>query len=87
MGKVVYTVIVRPRARKQLKKIPRQYRTKITSALRYLAHDPFSGKRLTGEHKGEYALRVWPYRIIYIIEKKRVTVFVLAIGHRQAVYK
>lgn len=41
---------------------------------------------MRGDYRGAYALRVWPYRIIYRIEKKRVTVYVLANGHRQGVY-
>ena len=87
MGRVIYTVVIKRNAEKQLRKIPQKHRKKIIAGLRYLAHDPFSGKKLTGEHQGEYTLRVWPYRIIYKVEKKKVTVFVLAIGHPQGVYK
>lgn len=84
---MIYTVVLERKAQKQLRKIPQQYQDRIIPALRYLAHDPFAGKKLRGDHKSEYTLRVWPYRIIYKIEKKTVTVFVLAIGHRQSVYQ
>lgn len=82
----MYNVVIERKAQKQLKKIPQKFQDKIIPALRYLAHDPFAGKKLHGDRKNEYALRVWPYRIIYTIDKKIVTVFVLAIGHRQGVY-
>lgn len=82
----MYKVVIERKAQKQLKKIPQEYQDRIIPALRYLAHDPFAGKKLRGSHKNEYALRVWPYRIIYTISQKTVTVFVLAIGHRQGVY-
>ena len=82
----MYKVVIRPRARKQLKKLPPKQQIRIVKALEVLAEDPFVGKKLKGDHMGEYRWAVWPYRIIYMIEKKKVTVFVLAIGHRQGIY-
>ena len=83
----MYRVILKRQAKKQLEKLGKKEQRKIKQAIDFLSADPFSGKKLTGEHKGEYTLRAWPYRIIYTIAKKKVTVFVLAIGHRQGVYK
>jgi mRNA-degrading endonuclease RelE of RelBE toxin-antitoxin system len=45
------------------------------------------GKKLQGDHKGQRSLRVWPYRIVYVVQQKVVTIAVLKIGHRQGVYK
>ena len=44
------------------------------------------GKKLKGELAGQYSLAIKPYRIVYTVEKKVVTVTVLHIGHRQGVY-
>lgn len=82
----MYTVILERPAQKQFKKIPHQYQAKILKALEYLAADPFSGKKMKGEYEDQYTLRVWPYRIIYKIDRKQIVVFVLAIGHRQGAY-
>jgi len=86
MARVTYSVVIERKAKKQLKQIPQKYQKKIKQTLMFLTVDPFAGKKLGGERKGEYSLRVWPYRIIYSIEKKKVTVYVLAIGHRQGIY-
>lgn len=82
----MYQAVLERKAQKQLNKIPLKYKKKIQHAIDYLAQDPFSGKKMHGEYQGRYTLRVWPYRVIYRIEKKKVLVIVLAISHRQAVY-
>lgn len=83
----MYRVVLRPAALRQLRKVPVEHRDRIEAAVQYLAHEPWAGKKLTGQRAGEYSLRVWPYRIIYEIRKKEVLVIVLAIGHRQGIYK
>ena len=82
----MYAVVVGKKAKKQLARLPKKDQRRINQSLIYLKHDPFSGKKLRGNHRDEYVLRVWPYLIIYTIEKKTVTVFVLTIAHRQGVY-
>ena len=55
-------------------------------ALIELAQNPDLGKKLEGELRDFYSLRVWPYRIIYQIIKNELIVFVVQIKHRQGVY-
>lgn len=81
-----YQIQVQKSAKKQLDKIPVQYRNKLEKAIDSLATDPFQGKKLEGELKGQYSIRVWPYRIIYQIYKKELIVLVIEVGHRQGVY-
>jgi addiction module RelE/StbE family toxin len=57
---------------------------KINKALAQLKIDPQAGKKLKGEFSGLWSHRVYPYRIIYRIEKN--TVQIVTIGHRQGVY-
>jgi len=54
--------------------------------LEVIQDDPFSGKQLHGPRAGQYSFRVWPYRIIYRVEKEKLLVLVIAFGHRQGVY-
>jgi len=82
----MYKLIVQPPAAKQLRKLPRAKQEKIAEVLNLLKQDPFLGKKLRGSHTGKYALRVWPYRIIYMVKKQKVTVYGLAIGHRQGIH-
>ena len=83
----MYTVVLVRKAKKQLTRLPKQDQNRVNKSLVYLRHDPFAGKKLRGEYRNSYSLRVWPYRIIYTIAKKKVTVVVLAIGHQQGVYR
>jgi mRNA interferase RelE/StbE len=79
-------VLVRSAA-KDLQKLPEPSKTRVIRALQFLTTHPYEGKALKGELAGSYSLRVWPYRIIYSIEKEKLLVSVVAIGHRQGIYK
>ena len=83
---MVYQIQVQRSARKQLDKIPIIYRAKLEKAIDALALDPLQGKKLEGELKGQYSIRVWPYRIIYQIYKKELIIVIIEVGHRQGVY-
>ena len=84
---MVYQIKLKQKAKKQLSKLPDKEFYRITETINQLAIDPYKGKKLKGEHKGQYSLRVWPYRIIYEIYKSFLIVVILRIGHRQGVYK
>ena len=79
-------VIVTPRAEKHLLKVPKTERKKIQKKLLLLKVNPFIGKKLSGEFKGKYSLKVWPYRIIYWINDKKKVIYVISILHRQGAY-
>ena len=65
----------------------REHFKRIDIALESLKKDPFQGKPLKFELKGQFSLRVGFYRIVYTIERKQILVIVLDIGHRRDVYK
>lgn len=81
--KITYT----PQALKNLKKIPQKWQNKITRSINTLGKNPYEGKKLHGELTGIFSLRVWPYRVLYIIKKQEITIIILDIGHRQHIYK
>lgn len=83
----MFDVQIKSKALKQLHKLERKHQKRITTSIDQLATDPFLGKRLEGNLVGYWSIRVWPYRIIYTIEKKIVTVTIIAIGDRKDVYK
>ncbi len=83
---MVYIVRIKPSAKKELDRIPEQYGKRVRAALLWLTENPFVGKKLHGEYEGYYTLRVWPYRIIYVIERNELIITVIRIGHRQGVY-
>ena len=83
---MAYTVVVPKRVQKRLNKIDSRYRKKINLALLALAGDPFIGKKLEGDHRGQWSISVWPYRIVYEIYDRKLIVLVIRVGHRQGVY-
>jgi len=82
-----FQVSLKPRAEKGLGKLPKNYKEKILTALLILSENPYAGKKLEGEYKDCYSLRIWPYRIIYQVYQKKLLIIVIAIGHRQGSYK
>lgn len=72
----------------QLAKIPRNIRNSILDAIdERLTKYPEMFKPLRGDLIGYYRLRVGKYRVIYKIEKEIVTVFIIRVNVRSAVYK
>lgn len=59
---------------------------RIQSALHHISKSPTEGKPLKFSLKGKWSYRVGVYRIIYTIEHKIITVYILDIGHRKEVY-
>ena len=82
-----YAVILKRKAEKQYARLPDKDRLRVLACLNALANNPWQGKKLRGQLQNLYSWRVWPYRIIYTIERQIVGVSVLAIGHRKEVYE
>lgn len=82
-----YQLKVKPRAEKELKKLPKGIYYKILSAFTVISRDPYIGKKMRGEYKDCYNYRVWPYRIIYQVYRKELVILVVRVGHRQRIYK
>lgn len=83
---MVFRVLVKNKVQKIIDNLSIRDRWRVGKSLRNLAQDPFLGKKLHGEHQGEYSIRVWPYRIVYKIYKHELVVLVIEFGHRQGVY-
>ena len=83
---MMYEIVIERQAAKQLALIPSPYFEKIAEALKNLAVDPrpYGYKKLKGRHG--YRYRVNNYRIIYNINDKILTVFIVDIGDRKNVY-
>ena len=65
----------------------RKYYSRIINAIEALAETPYKGKKLKGQFKGRYSLRVGNYRIVYKVEKERLIIYVIDLGHRKKIYR
>ncbi len=81
----MHQLVLRKKAEKELKRIEERSKPRIIAALFELRKNPKEGKPLKGDFEGFYSLKVYPYRIIYRICKRKV--FVVKIGHRQGAYR
>ncbi|OGK19756.1 hypothetical protein A3D80_03350 [Candidatus Roizmanbacteria bacterium RIFCSPHIGHO2_02_FULL_40_13b] len=83
----MFTVIIAPKAKRQLKLIPKRFESVISLIIRELKEDPFYWKPLTRELIGKFSSKVGPFRIIYIVNEKDKIVNIISVGHRGVVYK
>lgn len=83
---MVYEVYWSEKSRAQLEKLDRKEADRITAKVHSIRDDPFDHViKLHGTEM--YRLRVGDYRVIMSIEKSRIVVFVLDVGHRKKVYR
>ncbi len=82
-----YSIEFVPSAVKALAKLESLTRKRIQTAIDKLATDPFPPgvKKLQGDDA--YRIRVGDYRVIYDVQRGRLTVLVIRIGHRREIYR
>ena len=82
---MVFTVVLHPKAAKELGKIEEQIRLRIVERLGELRNRPERvGKRL--KYSDFWSLRVGDYRVIYEVDRDGSQVVILFVGHRKKVY-
>lgn len=86
-----WTIEFKQGAERQIRKLDRKAQAMIIRFLRERiepAENPRQwGRPLRGEKRGLWRYRVGDYRVICDIQDERITVLVLAIGHRKDVYR
>lgn len=76
-----------PQFVKSLDRLDTPVKRRILEKARELADDPHEGKMLRGELGGLFSLRVGDYRVIYWIDYKENTVWLVDVGHRKKIYR
>ncbi len=80
-------VVLTGPAQKQINALPDNLRSRALQKIVTLKFQPFSGKKLQGDLEGRYAIRVWPFRIIYRIAGRTGPVIILRITDRKDAYR
>jgi len=82
-----YKILLRRSVTKELDRIPKKDLKRIINCIKSLAHDPRpSGcEKLSGHER--YRIRQGNYRIVYSIQDKELTIWVVKIGHRRDIYR
>ena len=82
-----YLVVITKDVQKSIDKISEPYQGRIKVALAWLEGNPYSGKKLTANHKGKWTYRVGPFRIVYFIRAKELLVLIIDVADRRDVYR
>jgi mRNA interferase RelE/StbE len=82
-----YNIFFRESVWKDLKGIPKRDLQNILKRVKALSEDPrpFGCEKLTGQDR--YRIRQGKYRILYSIQDKELTVWIVKVGHRKDVYR
>ena len=82
-----YKVVIKPSASKELEKIPKKDRIRVTQKIQALSEEPrpVGSQKLSGQDR--YRVRQGVYRILYSIEDVIKIVRVVKIAHRKEVYR
>jgi len=82
----MFRLFLTKQASRQYEKLSFSDKSKINRIFERLKTDPFVfSKKLRGEFEGLFAVRAWPYRITFTVDKKKI--YIVSIIHRQSVYK
>ena len=84
----MYSVFVPKSVEKQIRKLPSDIEDRVRVVIDGLKSVPQpQGCETMQGHRNIYRLRVGDYRIVYKIEKSRVIIEVVAVGHRKDIYR
>lgn len=83
----MYQLVIDRYAQKQLGKIPPPYFNRIVKAVNDLAQNPRPNGYIKLTGRAGFRIRVGDYRVIYNIEDRILTIFIIDIGHRKNIYE
>ncbi len=82
---MLYTVRWTDASLKEMGRLPKEIAKRIFDKVESVANDPFRFvKKLVGFDL--YRLKVGDYRVIMAIEKGKLVILILEVGHRKTVY-
>jgi mRNA interferase RelE/StbE len=88
---LAWTIEFRPNARRELRSLDQSVQRRLIHYLEQRVitlSDPRQvGKPLRGDKGDFWSYRVGAYRIICMIEERRLVVVVISVGHRREVYR
>lgn len=82
-----HTVLYTPAAAKMIRKLSPEMRELCKNAIEHIAGNPYAGKLLKSPFEEFRSFRTSAYRIVYSMKEKKITVIVVAVGHRRDIYE
>ena len=77
-----------PRVEKEIVDLPCEVRQRVIDSIQKLVEDPHprGARKMVGEMRGAWRIRVGDYRVIYDVDEDQRLVIILAALHRREVY-
>ncbi len=77
------------RVEKEISTLPRRTRERVIQAIKKLSDAPRQqgARKLSGEMRGAWRIRIGDYRVIYDIDDDQEIVTILAVLHRREAYR
>ncbi|HOX43740.1 MAG TPA: type II toxin-antitoxin system RelE/ParE family toxin [Myxococcota bacterium] len=83
-----FEIEVSASAERQLRRLPRADQIRVARAILGLGREPFPrGFRKLSGYSDVFRVRVGTYRVLYSVDRGRVVIVVLKVGHRRDVYR
>jgi mRNA interferase RelE/StbE len=73
--------------KKDLPSIPKAEALKIVRRIESLSDNPFPEGAIRLKGREEWRIRQGDYRILYVVKREIITVFVIKVGHRREIYR
>ena len=83
----MYSLLILPRAQKELAKLPASEYERVRDAIRSLAEAPRPPGSLKLSGREGWRIRVGDYRVLYDVDDKNQTVTVEHVGHQRDDYR
>ncbi|MBI5545649.1 MAG: type II toxin-antitoxin system RelE/ParE family toxin [Deltaproteobacteria bacterium] len=75
-------------AERQLRGLPREDQLRVVRAIGRLAEEPHPrGCRKLAGYRDVFRIRVGLYRVLYSVDRAKIVVVILKVGHRKDVYR
>jgi mRNA interferase RelE/StbE len=83
-----YQIKILSKARRSLKKLPKNIQNQLKNTIRSLAENPRPQgvKKLSGDYN-LYRVRQGDYRVIYEIQDEVLLIIIVLAGHRKQIYR
>jgi len=83
----VYKIFFKKSVLKDLDKIPKNNLRRIINKINALSNDPRPSGHEKLSDQEKYRIRQGSYRIVYSIQDKKLTLWIIKVGHRSDVYR
>jgi mRNA interferase RelE/StbE len=83
-----YKIEISATAEKKIRRLSQENQIRVLRAIQSLAGEPHPpGSRKLRGYEDVYRIRTGTFRILYSVEKARVLIIILKVGHRKDIYR